>query len=351
MVTKNGSKNKKLSALLLEDSDRDYILTKEQLLQAGFKLDLTRVETEIEFEQILRTNIFDIIISDFKLIGFDAFNALQISNEICPDTPFICLSGSIGEETAIELLKSGAVDYVIKDRPDRLPLAIERALDVVREKKLRSQVNEDLKIAYHDLKTSQGKLQKTLDGIIHVMGHTVELRDPYTAGHQRRVAKLACAIAEKIGMSDARIRGVEMAGEIHDLGKISIPAEILSKPSKLTSLEFKIIKHHPKTGYDILKEIDFSWPIAEVIYQHHERLNGSGYPRGLRGEEILLEARIIAVADVVEAMVSHRPYRPALGIANALAEIEKNSGVLYDSVVVDACLWLLVSGKYHFSEK
>jgi response regulator RpfG family c-di-GMP phosphodiesterase len=345
------NKDKNLNVLALEDSIRDFDLTKEQLIDAGYTLFIARVETEEEFTTSIRTSQYDIILADFMLPGFNAFGALRVRNEICPETPFICVSGSIGEETAIELLKSGAVDYVIKDRPERLPLAIERALNDVREKKLRNQTNDDLKKAYHDLKVSQRKLQETMDGIILVLGQTVEVRDPYTAGHQRRVAKFACAMAEKMGFSQDMLRGVRMAGEIHDLGKISIPAEILSKPTKLTSLEFGMIKLHSQTGYDILKEIDFSYPIAEVVYQHHERMDGSGYPRGLKGNEILPEARILAVADVVEAMNSHRPYRPALGLDKALAEIEMNRGVLYDSGVADACLCLLKVGNYQFDDK
>lgn len=350
-MANNARFNKPVKALFLEDSDKDFNLTKEQLNIAGCSIDLSRAETENEFTSSLRNQSFDVIISDFKLSGFDAFNALHIRNKICPETPFICFSGSIGEETAIQLVKAGAVDYVIKDRPDRLPMAIDRALVEVREKILRNQANEDLKNAYHDLKANQKKLQKTLESIIHVMGHTVELRDPYTAGHQRRVAKLAGDIAEMMNLPADRIRGVRMAGEIHDLGKIYVPAETLTKPSKLTSLEYKIIKLHPKTGHDILKEIDFSWPIAEIVYQHHERMNGSGYPRSLHGDGILLEARVIAVADVVEAMVSHRPYRPALGLDKALAEIRDNRGVLFATEVVDACIALFNRGEYHFTAK
>jgi response regulator RpfG family c-di-GMP phosphodiesterase len=348
MTGNNINKAKYLNVLVLEDSESDFVLTKEQLIDAGYTLSIARVETEIEYTGSLRTNPYDIILADFKLPGFDAFGALRVRNEICPETPFICVSGSIGEETAIELLKSGAVDYVIKDRPERLPFAVGRALDEVREKKLRNQNDEDLKEAYHQLKAGQRKLRETMDGIIRVLGQTVEVRDPYTAGHQRRVAKLASAMAEKLGLSQDMIRGVRMAGEIHDLGKISLPAEILSKPTKLTSLEFGLIKLHPQTGYDILKEIDFSQPIAEEVYQHHERMDGSGYPRGLKGNEILIEARILAVADVVEAMNSHRPYRPALGLEKALAEIEMNRGVLYDPSSVDACLHLFREKDYQF---
>ncbi|MBI1175697.1 MAG: GAF domain-containing protein [Sideroxydans sp.] len=169
---------------------------------------------------------------------------------------------------------------------------------------------------------------------------TVEMRDPYTAGHQRRVAALVVAIARELGLPEDEIRGIELASLVHDIGKIQIPAEILSKPSRLNEIEYALIKEHAQAGYEILKGIDFPWPIAQVILQHHERLDGSGYPNGLRGEEILLWARIIAVADTIEAMSSHRPYRPGLGVQAALEEIERNRGVLFDRNVADTALRL-----------
>ena len=170
------------------------------------------------------------------------------------------------------------------------------------------------------------------------MAATVEAKDPYTAGHQRRVADLSRAIAQEMGFSDDRIDGIHMAGMIHDLGKLSIPAEILSKPTQLTEIEFNLIKVHPWSGYEILKGIDFPWPIARIVFQHHERINGAGYPLQIKGEEILPEAKVLAVADVVEAIASHRPYRPAHGIDKALEEITKNKGILYDPEVVEVCL-------------
>jgi len=183
-------------------------------------------------------------------------------------------------------------------------------------------------------------LRRAIGGIIQVLSSTTEKRDPYTAGHQRRVADLARAIGQEIGLPAERVEGLRLAGTIHDIGKVTVPAEILSKPTPLTEIEYKLIQSHPKVGYDIVQDIEFSWPIAQMILQHHERLNGSGYPNGLKGEEILLEARILAVSDVVEAMASYRPYRPALGIEVALKEIEKNNGILYDPDVVSACLAL-----------
>ena len=190
--------------------------------------------------------------------------------------------------------------------------------------------------------------QQGLVGIIGAMATALEARDPYTAGHQRRVTTLACAIAQEVGLSKEEINGLRMTATIHDLGKIQVPAEILSKPGKLTDTEFDLIKTHPRVGYDILKGIDFPWPIAQIVLQHHERMNGSGYPNGLKGDEILLEARILAVADVVEAMASHRPYRPAVGLDKALEEIEKNKGKLYDSEVADACIRTFTEGRFTF---
>ncbi|HPP05747.1 MAG TPA: PAS domain S-box protein [Syntrophorhabdaceae bacterium] len=182
------------------------------------------------------------------------------------------------------------------------------------------------------------KTKKVLGDLVNTLSYTAEIRDPYTAGHQKRVANLARTIAKEMGLTPEQIENIRMAGTIHDLGKIAIPAEILSTPRKLAPVEFELIKEHPKNGYNILKNIDYLKTVAEIVYEHHERLDGSGYPRGLKGDEIMIEARILAVADVVEAMASHRPYRPALGIEAALSEIEKNAGILYDEEVVKVCL-------------
>ncbi len=203
----------------------------------------------------------------------------------------------------------------------------------------------------HRLRVASQELQAALDGTIRSLGATIELRDPYTAGHQRLVTELACAIAEKLGLEPDRIRGLQVAALAHDIGKISIPAEILSKPTRLNETEFSLIKEHPEAGSLILQDIAFPWPVAEIVRQHHERFDGSGYPRGLCGDRILLEARILAVADAVEAMAAHRPYRPALGIDAALREIQREAGTAYDPDVVVACCGLLASGQFTFGER
>ncbi len=208
----------------------------------------------------------------------------------------------------------------------------------------------DRKLAERRLEGTLADLRKAMGATIEAITHVVETRDPYTAGHQRRVAGLARAIAVEMNLPRNQIEGIRMAGVIHDIGKISVPAEILSKPGKLTYKEFELIKDHPQTGYDILRDAEFPWPIATIILQHHEKMDGSGYPQQLKGEEICLEARILAVADVVEAIASHRPYRPANGIDAATGEIEKNKGTLYDTAVVDACLRVFRDKKFSFEQ-
>ncbi|HEX8963351.1 MAG TPA: CHASE domain-containing protein [Rhodocyclaceae bacterium] len=196
---------------------------------------------------------------------------------------------------------------------------------------------------------SARKLEKALSDTIRAIATTIEARDPYTAGHQRRVAELAAAIGREMGLDDDRVMGILRGSEIHDIGKVSVPVEILARPGRLSAMEFDIIKIHPRVGYDIIKDVDFPWPVREMVLQHHERGDGSGYPQGLTLKEIVLEARILAVADVVDAMISHRPYRVALGQTAALAEIETNRGRLYDPAAVDACLRLFRESRFAFS--
>ena len=199
-----------------------------------------------------------------------------------------------------------------------------------------------------DLKQAEERLKKTMDETIDTMSRIIEAKDPYTSGHQHRVCQLAVPLARELSLSPDKIEGIRIASLIHDIGKIGLPTEILSKPTKLTDIEFSLIKEHPKMGYDILKSIDFYHPVAQIILQHHERLDGSGYPNNLKGDEIILEAKIIGIADVVEAISSNRPYRPALGIDVALEEISKNKGILYDPEVVDICLKLFREKGFEF---
>jgi putative nucleotidyltransferase with HDIG domain len=222
------------------------------------------------------------------------------------------------------------------------------------ERRLLEMVSPDVGVSidnaslYKNMKQKHSELQKAMDGVIHAISLVVETRDPYTAGHQKRVAELARAIAKEMGLSEWQTMGIHVAGLLHDVGKLAVPSEILSKPGKITETEFSIIKNHCRVGYEILQRIDFPWPVTKAVLQHHERLDGSGYPEGLAGEDIVLEARILGVADVVEAMSSHRPYRPAIGLDSALQEISQASGILYDTEVVDACLSLLKKNQSEF---
>jgi len=206
------------------------------------------------------------------------------------------------------------------------------------------------KHAEEQLQHTLDSLRKAVNTTIQAMVSAVDVRDPYTAGHQIRSADLARAIVTEMGLPQEKIDAIRMAGTIHDIGKLSIPAEILSKPTKLLEIEFSLIKEHARRGFEMLKDVESPWPLAEIVYQHHERMDGSGYPRKLKGEEILIEARILAVADVVEAMASHRPYRPGLGIDTALNEIERNRGIFYDNAVADACLKLFREKGFQFAE-
>ena len=203
--------------------------------------------------------------------------------------------------------------------------------------------------AEKELRQSYEKLQRALEGTIHVLVSAIEMQDPFTAGHQRQVNQLACAIANEMDLPEEQIEGIHMAALIHDIGKINTPAGILNKPGPLSDLEYALIKAHAQDGCDLLNgTVDFPWPVAQIVLQHHERMDGSGYPQGLSGEEIMLEARILGVADVVAAMASHRPYRPARGLDKALEEIARNRGVLYDPEVVDACLKLFTEKGFAF---
>ncbi len=449
--------DKPIRVLIVDDSEDDGLLLVRNLKNGGFNPSYEQMDTAEAMSKALDNQTWDVILCDNSMPGFDASSALELYKDKGLDLPFIIVSGTIADETAVAAMKAGAHDYIMKDNLARLSSAIDRELreaknrqerrnaeiqlkkseekyrtlfedsrdaiyinnekgelidfnlstleifgysreemlgintkavfvnpdeygrlqDEIAQKgsvrefrvKLRKKDGTEMdclitstvrhardksKLGYQgiirdiselvsgrkQIEKTLNELRKALGGTIEAMALTVETRDPYTAGHQRRVSNLARGIATEMGVSKDQIQGVRMAGVIHDIGKISVPGEILSKPGKISQNELGIIKEHPQVGYNILKTVDFPWPIAQIVLQHHERMNGSGYPNGISGENILLEARILAVADVVEAMASHRPYRAAIGINFALEEISKNRGSFYDSKVVDACLRL-----------
>jgi putative nucleotidyltransferase with HDIG domain len=287
---------------------------------------------------------YELILCDINLPGESGLDFVKSVPAEYKDTATIIVTALDDPQIAKSALKRGIYDYITKPvRLNRLSISVANALRRRQLEIANRSYKEDLERMIVE-RTS--KLQKALDGIVRATALTVESRDPYTAGHQKRVADLACVIASEMGFSQDQIEGIRMAGTIHDLGKISVPAEVLSKPRQLTENEFNLIKEHPEIGYEILKEIEFPWPIAEMVLQHHERVDGSGYPRGLTADKILIEAKIIAVADVVEAMASHRPYRPGLGLKKALSEIVASKGIHYDSEVVDACIKVFKQKKF-----
>jgi putative nucleotidyltransferase with HDIG domain len=233
------------------------------------------------------------------------------------------------------------IDHFVDKRTEELA----RANDELNGKVLETRRSEDY------LQSTLDRLEKSLEGTFRAMSMTLEIRDPYMAGHQNRVAGLAVAIAQEMNLPWEKIEGLRFAGIIHDIGKISAPVEIMTKPCRLTKTEVQLIRDHPRVGYEMVKDIAFPWPVAHIILQHHERMDGSGYPEGLVGDAILAEARILAVADVVEAISSLRPYRPALGIEKGLEEIRKGRGIRYDNRVVDACVKLFREGRFSFKKE
>jgi putative two-component system response regulator len=288
----------------------------------------------------------ELMLLDIRMPGMDGFEVCQRlkAQDSTRDVPVIFVSAMSDTLEKLKGFELGAVDYVTK--PYQREELLARVHTHIELNRLRRHLEEMVEERTESLRISEMKLRTSLLESISAIAATVEIRDPYTAGHQRRVAQLATAMAHELGLPEQRIEGLNLAAVVHDVGKIQIPAEILSKPGRLTELEFSLMKQHPQVGYDILKEVDFPWPIAEFVWQHHERLDGSGYPQGLAGEAIHPEARILAVADVIEAMASHRPYRPGLGIETALGEIERHSGILYDRDAVDAALKLFRQQDY-----
>jgi HD-GYP domain-containing protein (c-di-GMP phosphodiesterase class II)/DNA-binding NarL/FixJ family response regulator len=460
------SDSQPLRVLIVEDMEDDALLEIRELKKGGYHPVYERVETAAAMSKALHEQTWDVILCDYRLPHFNAVQALSLYKKANIDIPFIIVSGAIGEETAVECMRLGAHDYIMKGNLPRLVPAMQREIAEAKSRTEHRRTDEELKkskqllesvfnssqdlilvvnrdrrvlmsnwksplfaghtefpvgshcyeafihrdipcepchilgifntgkpilveyynqytklfkevtaypifddnnhvtmVAEHvrditERKRVEGELQDTLASLrkaisttIQVMVSTVEARDPYTAGHQVRVADLARAIATEMGLPQEKIEGIKMAGTIHDLGKLSIPAEILSKPAKLTNIEFSLIKEHCQKGYEMLKDVESPWLLAQIVLQHHERMDGSGYPQGIKGEDIMQEARILAVADVVEAIASHRPHRPSLGIDVALEEISRNRGILYNTDAVDVCLKLFREKGYHLDSK
>jgi len=352
------------SILVVDDEEAILDIMTIVLAREGYDLH-TATSAEEGLKKLREIPDLSLIISDQIMPGMTGVEFLEQALSIRPDAQRVLLTGFTDTDAIINAINKGRIHlYISKPwRKEELLYTINQLLakaELVMENKRLDELvkkqnaelvelNRDLEAKVRlktidldrraeELKASYEKIQMILDGTVLAMSRIVESRDPYTAGHQQQVTQIASIIAEKISLPPDRVEAIRISAALHDIGKISVPSEILTKPSRLTDLERELVKTHSQNAYDILKAIDFPYPIADIILQHHERMDGSGYPQGLKGEEILLEARIVAVADVLEAMSAHRPYRPALGIEAAMEEITRHRGLLYDENVVDACL-------------
>ncbi len=285
-----------------------------------------------------------------RFYGYDEEELLKLSlHEL--NTPE---QAEVAETKIAELIQKGQLTYesvhVCKNKPDTAVEVNSLIIESGGRKLIVSAIGDisERKRTAEELRQTSIRLQRAIEGAINAVALTTEIRDPYTAGHQLRVAKLACSIGRELGLSETQIEGVRVAGTLHDIGKIYVPAEILSRPGRLRQNEINLVRDHAQVGHDLLSTIEFPWPVAQIVLQHHERMNGSGYPLGLSGDEICIEAKIMSVADVVEAMASHRPYRPALSIEEALLEILQQRGVLYSPEAVDACIKVFTQKGFKF---
>jgi putative nucleotidyltransferase with HDIG domain len=347
----NDAKKTTATIVIVDDNPNNLRVLSHMLQQHGY-----HVRAAMDGELALRsiaTNPPDLILLDIRMPGIDGYEVCRRlkSQAELSEIPVIFISAlqEIGDKVAA--FQAGGVDYITK--PFQLEEVVVRVNTHLSLYRLQCHLEDEVAARTSELEQtlralldSRKRYGDILEQTIQAIALTIEKRDAYTAGHQAQVAQLATAIAQTMQLSEERTEGLRLASMVHDIGKIQVPAEILNRPSRLPPIEYAFVKIHVQAGYDILRQVNFPWPIADIILQHHERLDGSGYPKGLQGEEILLEARIMAIADVMAAMTSHRPYRPAASIDQALAEIRQDAGKLYDPAVVAACVKLFEEQHY-----
>ena len=313
------------SVLVVDDDDqcRRVLLNYLELIRCASK----GAANGPEAMEVLAQERIDLVVSDIKMEGMDGVELMQEAHQTYPQVPFIIMTGYALEYSYHDIINAGASDFIAKPFP----------LGELRAKIWRIQKEKDI---LRQLQHSLARLKNLIENTVGALASILEQKDPYTAGRQNRVGDLACAIAREMGLPEERIEVLRLAAFVHDIGKMGVPADSLTKPGALTAIEMSLIKVHCQAFFEILNTVQFPRPLSEMVFQHHERVNGSGYPLGLKEPMIILEARILEVAEVVEAMGSQRPYRPALELSAALEEISKDRGVLYDGEVVDACLRL-----------
>lgn len=322
MTKRKSTSEQRINVLVVDDEKSILKLAQRLVRQEGY--DCLIASNGFEAITVMEETVVDVVITD---IAMPEMGGIELTKQIKENysADVIMMTGYFKDLSYENAVTQGAKDFIQKPFSTKeFQIRLNR---VIKERETNQELKQSLK-----------RMNDIVNGVINSLSSTVDARDPYTAGHQKRVAQLAIAIARSMGLEKTVISSIRMAGILHDLGKIAIPAEILSKPSTLSDIEFSLIKTHPQVGFDILKNINFPTPVAMIVYQHHERMDGSGYPLGLSEDDILPETKILTVADVVEAMSSHRPYRPGLGMDKALEEIKKNKGRFYDPDVVDACL-------------
>ncbi len=343
-----------MSRILIVDDERSIRLTLcEFLRQEGYEADCA--EDVPAASRMMEDSNYDVVVSDIIMPRVSGMELLSIVRAKSKDIQYIVMTGEPSVDTAISSVQQGANDYLVKPITREAFLKAVRSAALVKELTDQKTALEQANQAYqrnleHIVELRTNELQNAMQSIVSLLTSVVEARDPYTAGHQRRVGNLSAAIAAKMGLDNKTARMLRIIGYIHDIGKISVPTEILSKPGKLNGLERALIQNHPTASYEMMMRVDLPDVIGKTLFQHHERCDGSGYPQGLTKEHLTLEAQIIMVADVVEAMMSHRPYRPALGIDAAMEEIRTNSGTLYSPDVVDACSALFEEDQYQIED-
>ncbi|MGM0594128.1 MAG: HD domain-containing phosphohydrolase [Pseudomonadota bacterium] len=324
--------------LIVDDNPNNLGVLSGILEEAGYT-----VRPAISGEQALKAAQLaapDLALLDIRMPQMDGYEVARRlrDNPKTADLPIIFISALQEAEDKIAAFKAGGVDYIIK--PFQMEEVLARVETHLALNRAYAEMEGRVEARTRELSSAQEQLLQTLEQTIDAMGMTMEKRDPYTAGHQHRVSDLAVAIGQELGMEKEQLTAIRLGALIHDIGKISVPTELLTRPGRLSEMEMQIIRTHSRAGFDIVKDIDFPWPIAQIVHQHHERIDGTGYPEGLKGEAIIPEARVVAVADVIEAMVSHRPYRPGLPLEAGLNELREHRGSRYDNETVDAALGL-----------
>lgn len=343
-----------ISRILIVDDEKSIRLTLQQfLLREGFEVDVAdQAQSAVS---LFREKNYDVIVTDIIMPHISGIELLSYIREISDSVQIIVMTGEPTVDTAIKALHMGANAYLKKPVcKDEFIKAIYHATQTKKLNDVKADLEEQNQLYQKNLERLVDKktqdLQKAMQSIISLITIVVEMKDPYTAGHQRKVGNLSAAIAKKMGLDAEAASLIRITGYLHDIGKIAIPSEILSKPGKLSPSEMQLIRNHPTLGYEMLNKVELPAVISDTIYQHHERCDGSGYPCGLKGYDIGIEAKIVMVADVTEAILSHRPYRPALGLEVAFKELRDNAGKLYDADVVKACLELFQKDHYHIDD-